>query len=118
MKGVHVFLLCLLAVLLVVGTGLLTGVVPLPRGRDSARPPCEQLPDRQTAVDAVASHEDVVTRIENVGPGVKVNVATPCDDQTDRAIVRITYSSDDEWRGVNAILTQEGFGVEVELVSD
>jgi len=49
---------------------------------------------------------------------VAVDVATPCDDQPDRAIVRITYATDDEWEGVDAILTQEGFGVAVELVSD
>ncbi len=117
MKGLLVFLFCVLAVALVMATGLLTGVVPLPKGRDSARPPCEQLPDRQTVVDAVASHRELVTRIENVGPGVKVDVATTCEGQPNRAIVWITYTTDAEWEGVHAILTQEGFGVEAQLVS-
>jgi len=117
-----VFLLCLIGALLVLmtvaGAGLLSGVDPFPLGRDSERPPCEQLPDRQSVEDALASHGNLVTRIQDVGPGVAVDVATPCDDQPDRAIVRITYATDDEWEGVDAILTQEGFGVAVELVSD
>jgi hypothetical protein len=123
LKVVGLISACLLAVVLIVGAGLLTGglvagVGPLSRGHDSARPPCEQLPDKQAVVDAVASHEDLVTRIREVGPGVKVEVATPCDDQPDRAIVSITYTTDAEREGVDAILGQEGFGVAAELVSD
>ncbi len=125
MNRLGVFVLSLLGALVLVaalgaaGAGVLPGVIPLLRGHDSARPPCEQLPDRQSVVDAVASHQDLVTRIHNVGPGVEVDVATPCEDQPDRAIVRITYATDDEWKGVDAILRRdEGFGVAVELVSD
>lgn len=122
MKGVSVFLVCLAGVLLILvavaGAGLRPGVGPWSSGRDSGRPPCEQLPDRQSAVNALAAHENLVRRIEDVGPGVTVDVATPCRDQPDRAIVRITYATEDEWRGVDAILRQEGFGVAVELVSD
>jgi hypothetical protein len=113
-----VILAALVVVLLIAGAGLLSGVDPFPLGRDSERPPCDQLPDRQTVADALASHQDLATRIRAVGPGVTVEVATPCDDQPDRAILRITYGTDDEWEGVDAILTQEGFGVAVELVSD
>jgi hypothetical protein len=114
-----VFVLCLFGMLLIAGAGVVFGVIPLSRGGDSARPPCEQLPDRQTVADAVASHEDLVTRIRDVGPGVTVDVATPCEGQPDRAIVRITYETDDEREGVDAILRQEdGFGAPVELVSD
>ncbi|WP_152413012.1 hypothetical protein [Nitrolancea hollandica] len=59
-----------------------------------------------------------MTRIQNVGPGVKVEVATPCNGQPDRAIVRIRYTTNTEWKGVDAILRQDdGFGVPVELVS-
>jgi hypothetical protein len=65
----------------------------------------------------VASHEDLVTRIRSVGPGVTVDVATPCDGQPERAIVSIKYTTEAEWKGVDAILGQEGFGVAVELVS-
>lgn len=93
-------------------------MIPLRRGHDSARPPCEQLPDRQAVVDAVASHEALVARIHEVGPGVKVDVATPCSGQPDRAIVTITYATDAEWKGVDSIIRDEGFGVAVELVSD
>jgi hypothetical protein len=113
-----VFLVCLVGTLLIVGAVLLSGVVPLSRGHDSARPPCEQLPDRQLVADVVASHEDLVTPIRNVGPGVKIVIATPCESQPDRAIVSITYTTEKEWEGVHAILGQEGFGVAVGLVSD
>jgi hypothetical protein len=109
----------LLSALLIVGAGVAFGVAPLSGGRDSARPPCEQLPDRESVADAVASHEDLVARIQNVGPGVEVGVATPCEGQPDRAIIRITYTTNNEREGVDAILQQEkGFGVPVELVGD
>lgn len=118
MNRVLVILGALVVVVLIAVAGLLFGVDPLPRSRDSERPPCEQLPDRQAVVDALASHQELVARIHGVGPGVKVDVATPCDDQPERAIVSITYATDDEWKGVDAILTQEGFGVAVEVVGD
>jgi hypothetical protein len=50
---------------------------------------------------------------------VGVDVATPCEGQPDRAILRITYTTDAERKGVDAILQkEEGFGVPVELVSE
>jgi hypothetical protein len=107
---------CLCGVVLLVGAGLLFGVIRLPGGGDSARPPCEQLPNRTSVAEAVSSHEDVVTRIENVGPGVRVEVATPCGGQPDRAIVSIKYKTDSERERVDAILQQVSFGVPVELV--
>lgn len=116
MNRVKVFLICIFGVLLVVSAGVLLGVAPSFGGGDSARPPCEQLPDRKKVADAVASHEDLVTRIQNVGSEVKVNVATPCAGQPDRAIVRITYTTNAEQEGVDAILQREGFGVPAELV--
>jgi len=119
LNRIKVFLLCLFGALLIVGAGVAFGVAPLPGGRESARPPCEQLPDKESVEAAVASHEDLVNRIQNAGPGVNVDVATPCEDQPDRAIVRITYTTNNEREGVDAILQQEkGFGVPVELVGD
>lgn len=113
------FLLGLLGVLLMAGAGVATGVVPLSGSGDSARPPCEQLPGIKSVEDAVASHEDLVTRIRDVGTGVDVAVATPCQDQPNKAIVRINYTTDAEREGVDAILRQEdGFGAPVELVSN
>lgn len=113
------FLLGLLGVLLMAGAGVATGVVPLSGSGDSARPPCEQLPGIKSVEDAVASHEDLVTRIQDVGPGVKVDVATPCEGQPDKAIIRVVYDTDNEWEGVNDILQHaNGFGAPVELVSD
>jgi hypothetical protein len=115
-----VFLLCVLGVvvLAIFGAGMFSSVNPLYRGRDSARPPCEQLPDQQAVADALATHQDLARRIQEVGPGVTVEVATPCEDQPERAILRITYATDDEWEGVDAILREESFGVAVEVVGD
>lgn len=118
MKGGGVILGALVVVVLIVVSGLMLGVGSFPLGRDSERPPCEQLPARQSVVAALAARGELVTRIQEVGPGVKVDVDTPCDDQPDKAIVRITYATDDEWEGVHAILTQEGFGVPAQLVGD
>ena len=118
MNRVKVFSLCLLGVLLIAGASVTLGVAPLSRGHNSARPPCEQLPDRKSVVDAVASHKGLVTRIQKVGPGVKVDVATPCEGQPGRALVRIKYTTDTEWKGVDAILQQDGFGVPAELVGN
>lgn len=110
--------MCLFGVLLIVGAGVAFGLAPMLGGRDSARPPCGQLPDRKSVVDAIASHEDLAGRIQKAGPGVKVAVATPCEGQPDRAIVRIRYTTDTEREGVDAVLRQEGFGVPAELVSN
>jgi hypothetical protein len=118
LKGLRVLLICLVAVALIVGVGLLSGMIPRTSEYDAVRPPCERLPDRQTALDAVASHQDLVRQLEDAGPGVTVDVATPCDDQPDRAVIRITYTNDDEGQGIRDILGQEGFGVAVEVVGD
>lgn len=105
-----------LLVFLIAGAGLLSDVIPLPGRQDFARPPCDQLPDKQSVVAALASHGDLTARLQNVGPGVKVEVATPCEGQPDRALVRISYRTKDELKGIDALLRNEGFGVPVELV--
>lgn len=118
MNRAKVLLLCLLGVLLIVGAGVALGAGPLSGSGDSARPPCEQLPDKESVEEAVASHEDLATRIQDVGPGVEVEVVTPCRDQLNKAIVRIRYTTDTEWEDINTILQREdGFGAPVELVS-
>lgn len=116
MNRVRVLLICLAAAVLTAGAGFVFGVIPLTRGQDSARPPCAQLPDRRSVVDAVAAHEDLATRMRQVGPGVQVTVASPCANQPDRALVSIKYTTDAEREGVAAILQHEGFGVAAELV--
>jgi len=113
---VRVLLACLFVAALTVGAGFIFGVIPLTRGQDSARPPCAQLPNRQAVVDAVAAHEDLATRMRQVGPGVQVAVASPCAGQPDQALVSIKYTTDAERVGVAAILQHEGFGVAAELV--
>lgn len=118
MNRAGVVVAVLVVALLVVGAVLLSGVFPRTSEYDAVRPPCERLPDRQTALDAVASHQDLVRQLQDAGPGVTVDVATPCDDQPDRAVIRIAYTNDDEGRGIRDILGQEGFGVAVEVVSD
>lgn len=118
MKRDHVLLIVVLVAILVVvgGAGAVTGIVPIKRGHDSARPPCDQLPDRQTIARAIETHGDLVDRFETIGPGVRVEVATPCKDDPDRAIVRVTYGTDEEWKDIDAILTENGFGVPVEVI--
>lgn len=117
MNRVSVYLLCLFGVLLIVGVGGVSfGLVPRLGGDDSARPPCEQLPDREAVVDAMSSQEDLVSRIQNVGSGVEIEIATPCEGQPEKAIVRVEYTTDTEREGVDGILQQEGFGVPVELI--
>lgn len=120
MKREHLFLIAVIAAILVVvgGAGALTGVVPFTRGHDSARPPCDQLPDRATVAHAIETHGDLVGRLESVGPGVHVRTEGPCKDDPERAIVRITYGTDEEWKGVDAILTESGFGVAVEVIGE
>jgi hypothetical protein len=87
-------------------------------GHNYSRPPCDQLQNQQTVARALASNPDLVAQLEAVGSGVTVDIDTPCDDQPDRALVRITYDSDDEWDGINAIMTQQSFGVGVDVVKD
>lgn len=110
------FLLSLPGIVLLVGVGLASGIIPSSRGGDSARPPCERLPAKALVIDAVSSHKDLDTQIRNVGPGVRVVVATPCQGQPDKALVSVKYATDSERSGVDAILRQGSFGVPVELV--
>ena len=117
-KHVGVFLVSLVVVLLIVaGATAVSGVNPLDSGHKYVRPPCAQLQDRKTVEHALASHQDLVARLESAGPGVTVDVDTPCNDQPDRALVRITYETDKEWDSIQSILGQEGFGVAVDVVS-
>ncbi len=100
-----------------VAAALVSGVVPLSRNQDSAHPPCERLPPRAAVTDAVASHQDLVARLQAVGSGVRVEVATVCGSGSDAALVSITYATESERSGVDALLLREGFGVPVQLVS-
>lgn len=105
-----------LLVVLVWGMGVFADVIPLPFRQDVARPPCEQLPDKSSVAKALAAHGNLVARLERIGSGVKVEVATPCKGQPDRALIRISYATKAEREGIDQVLAQEGFGVPVELV--
>jgi hypothetical protein len=95
-----------------------SGMNPWDNGHNYSRPACDQLQDQQTVADALASRQDLVARLEAIGSGVTVTMDTPCDDQPDRALVSITYSSDAEWDGIQSIMSQESFGVGVDVVED
>lgn len=95
---------------------MLLDVIPFPGKQDFARPPCEELPDKPSVTEAFTQHKGLVARLQNVGPGVKVEVATPCEGHPDRALIRILYKTKAEQEGISAILAQEGFGVPVEPV--
>jgi hypothetical protein len=118
MKTAVVVPLGVIGILVVGGALLMSGVIPLSQGEDSARPPCDQLPSVQAVNDAVASHQELIARIEKVGQGVKVGVGKPCGGQTDRAIVHIEYAAAAERKDVDAILQNDSFGVPVELVKN
>lgn len=121
MDGPKVFVASLIVVVVVVGTIAFSGTVsrsaiPFLGGNDSVRPPCDQLQAKTEVDAAVASHPALVETIENVGPGVTVSVEAACDGPPEKAIVHITYASDAERKGVDAMLREEGFGVAAELV--
>lgn len=101
---------------LIVGAGLLLGVIPIPGKQDFARPPCDKLPSKEMVEEAFARHGELVERLQNVGPGVKVEVVTPCIDYPNSAVIRISYKTKDEQKGISSILSHEGFGTAVELV--
>lgn len=114
-----IIVICVIGAAVMAAAGLvLSGVIPLSNRQDSARPPCEQLLHKDAVVAAMAQHKDLVSRIQSVGSGVKVDVGTPCKGQPDRALVSISYTTDAEQKGVDAILRDDGFGVPAELVKD
>ncbi|MCG0238620.1 MAG: hypothetical protein L6E13_05040 [Firmicutes bacterium] len=98
------------------GLGLFTQVIPSSLAQKLAYPPCEQLPDQSSVLEALASHRDLADRLQSVGPGVTIEVATPCKEQPDKALIQISYATKAEREGVNRILSQEGFGVPAVLV--
>ncbi|PZN01665.1 MAG: hypothetical protein DIU76_11375 [Bacillota bacterium] len=106
----------MLIVILVWGLGLFTHVIPLPLAQKLAYPPCEQLPDKSSVLEALASHRDLADRLQSVGPGVEVEVVMPCEGQPDKALIQISYGTKAEREGLDRILSQEGFGVPAVLV--
>lgn len=118
MNRVKIIVICVVGAAVLAAVGLVSGVIPLSNRQDSARPPCEQLLNKDAVVAAMAQHEDLVSRIQGVGSEVKVDVGTPCKGQPDRALVSISYTTEAEQKGVDAILRNDGFGVPAELVKD
>lgn len=94
------------------------GVISLPGQTEAARPPCNELPNSKQVNDALAQHKSVVKDIEASGPGVSVSVANPCQDQTDRALLSITYRTDTERGAVEAVLQRGELGIPAVLVKD
>lgn len=115
-RVVLIVVVVLLALVASVAVVAAFGLVRLPGSADSARPPCEKLPTVREVESALATHSDLIERIEEVGDGVDVSVSKPCD-APERALVRVTFTSERERAGVDAILREEGFGTPVELVS-
>lgn len=116
MNRLKIIVICGLGAAVLAAAGLVSGVIPLSNRQDSARPPCEKLLNKGAVVAAMAQHKDLVSRIQGVGSGVKVDVGIPCKGQPDRALVSISYTTDAEQKGVDALLRNDGFGVPAELV--
>jgi len=106
-----------LAGLIAVGAVLLvSGVLSVGRSQDS-RPSCEQLPSRAAVEAALSAHRELVNRLTALGPGVTVNVLTPCAGQPQRALVGVIAGTRAEQDAVRRVLTQEtGFGVPAQVL--
>lgn len=106
-----------LVAVVVAGALLAGGVVTLPGMGGSARPPCEQLPGREEVAAAIAAQPPLVSRLEGLGSGVSVTIATPCRDLPDRAIGHVAYETDEEKALIDSLLARvDGFGVPLEVV--
>lgn len=108
---------CTAAAVVAVGGGVLSGVVPLPGSRASARPPCSDLPGEQEVVTALGWHRAVTTALTQAVPGAWVSVSRPCaGDQADRALLRVTVPDGEARHAVQEWLgTHDGYGVPVEI---
>ncbi|GEN31519.1 hypothetical protein HNQ35_001930 [Cerasibacillus quisquiliarum] len=101
-------------VLILGGFGLLNGFFS---GEKDAHPPCEQLPKKEKAIEALNSHQTLVEEIKALGDGIEVEVGTPCSDDKDRGLVMIIYDSKSERDAISTLLgNREGFGVPIHLV--
>lgn len=104
------------AALLAVVLAIVFGVIPPRTSPDVARPPCDQLPRRTDVAQALDSHRGLVAQLEAIGEKVHVTNEAPCGGQPDKALVMISYHSEDERQSIDRILTtQNGFGVPAQL---
>ncbi|MBE7699606.1 hypothetical protein H9623_04690 [Oerskovia sp. Sa1BUA8] len=66
--------------------------------------------------DALAQNPGLVEDLESIGSSVSVETGLPCDDQPDRALVRIIYTSGDQRRQIDTLLQQDTFGVPAQVI--
>lgn len=92
-----------------------TGVVPVPGQQAAPHPPCEELPTRAEVEDALITHDDLVREIQAVGAKVQIDVGTPCSDEPDRALVRITYTEGADRDRIDNVMSKSGFGVPAQV---
>lgn len=109
-------LVVLVGIAIIAVGGIFLDLIPFPGKQDFARPPCDKLPSKEMVEEAFSRHGELVERLQNVGPGVKVEVVTPCRDYPNSAVIRISYKTKAEQEGISSILSHEGFGTAVELV--
>ncbi|AST90137.1 MULTISPECIES: hypothetical protein [Sutcliffiella] len=100
--------------LVVLAFALLNGWFPVSR---DTHPPCEQLPTTAEATSALASNESLAEEIKALGDGITVEVGKPCNDDQERGLVLVSYSTKSERDAISDLLSRrEGFGVPVHLV--
>lgn len=116
MKRAMSLLIALGAAALLAIALLSTGVLPIPGQQAAPHPPCAELPTRTEVADALTEHDDLVTQIQSVGAQVSVDVGSPCADQPDRALVRITYDDEAERDRIDSIMERSGFGVPAQVI--
>jgi flagellar basal body-associated protein FliL len=111
----------LVSVLVVLGIGgaavvsfALAGVGPF--GSDSGHPPCDQLPTTAEAEEALSSHSALADQLKAQGGDVRVSVGSPCGEDSDQALIEVTYTDEASHDRIVSVLNEnDGFGVPVYL---
>lgn len=78
---------------------------PLTKTGES-HPPCDQLPTRAEAQKAIDEHPEYIGRIKAVSPTVTVRADSPGCEDSNRALVIITYANDDDLPRLEEVLVQ------------
>ncbi|MCS6711597.1 hypothetical protein JSY14_05990 [Brachybacterium sp. EF45031] len=110
-----VTILGLIVVAGVLGAAALFGGL-FPRSA-TTHPPCDELPTSQEVDAALAAHSELAEQLTAQGTEITVQVANPCTDAPDAALIQVNYATDQERTKIDQVLTNaDGFGVPVYVV--
>lgn len=103
--------ICIIFLLVTGAFAILNGVFP---GTKETHPPCNQLPTVTEVDQAMENNQKFVEKIEALGDGVQVHLDKPCDKDTNRGLIKVSYSSNSEHKAISNLLNlNEGLGVPV-----